>query len=136
MYNGCVFGFANLIFAIDTVDYKSIFFQVPEWPTTISISCQRRKSKYKLIICSKCCCKLAYALGSSPDFASNINWSELITYYFPWNHQRIIPANMYLFKINIRNTGKRCEIRRSDVFIIFEHISHLFLVFLLLTLNK
>ena len=62
-----------------------------------------------------------------------------------------IPANIYLFKVNNGNIGKRCEIcseltrkkpeqrqgRCSGVFIVnFEHISHLFLVFLLLTLNK
>ena len=64
-------------------------------------------------------------------------------------------TNIYLFKVNSRNTRKRCETRtkltiktperrqwrrswrRSCVFIVnFEHISHLFLVFLLLTLNK
>ena len=60
-------------------------------------------------------------------------------------------ASIYLFKVNNRNTRKWCEIcskliiktpeqlqwRRSGVFIVaFEHISHLFLVFLLLTLNK
>ena len=59
-------------------------------------------------------------------------------------------ANIYLFKVNNRNTRKRSEIcskltiktperrqrRRSGVFIVnFEHISHLFLVLLLLTLN-
>ena len=62
-----------------------------------------------------------------------------------------IPANIYLFKVNNKNTRRRCEIcskltlktpewrqwHRSGVFIInFEHLSHLFLVFLLLTLNK
>ena len=56
-----------------------------------------------------------------------------------------------LFKVNNRSTTKRCQIclkltiktpercywRRSDVFSAnFEHISHLFLVFLLLSLNK
>ena len=61
------------------------------------------------------------------------------------------PANIYLFKVNNRNTGTNCEIcskltikapeqcywRRSVVFIVnFEHISHLFLVLLLLTSNK
>ena len=61
------------------------------------------------------------------------------------------PANIYLFKVNNRSSRKRCEIfskliiktperrqrRRSGVFIVnFENISHLFLVFLLLTLNK
>ena len=60
-------------------------------------------------------------------------------------------ANIYLFKGNNRNTRKSCETclklttkipewrqwRRSGVFIgNFEHILHLFLVFLLLTLNK
>ena len=62
-----------------------------------------------------------------------------------------LPAGIYLFKVNNRNTRTRCEIyskltintperrqwRRSGVFIVnFEHISHLVLVFLLLTLNK
>ena len=61
------------------------------------------------------------------------------------------PAGIYLFKVNNRNTRTRCEIcskltintperrqwRRSGVFIVnFEHISHLVLVFLLLTLNR
>ena len=60
------------------------------------------------------------------------------------------PAGIYLLKVNNRNTSTRCEIclkltnktpegrhwRRSAVFIVnFEHISHLVLVFLLLTLN-
>ena len=62
----------------------------------------------------------------------------------------LIPAGNYMFKVNNRNTRTRCEIcskltiktperchlRRSGVFIVnFEHISHLVLVFLLLTLN-
>ena len=61
------------------------------------------------------------------------------------------PANIYLFKANNRNTRKGCEIcskltiktrewrhwRLSGVFLVnFEHISNLFLVFLLLALNK
>ena len=60
------------------------------------------------------------------------------------------PANAYSVKVSNRNTGKRCEIcskltiktpeRRqlhSGVFIAkFEHSSHPFLLFLLLTLNK
>ena len=60
-------------------------------------------------------------------------------------------AGIYLFKVNNRNTRTRCEIcskltiniperrqlRRSGVFIVnFEHISHLVLVFLLLTLSR
>ena len=54
------------------------------------------------------------------------------------------PANFYLFKVNSRNTIKRCEIcqfvntveSRSGVFMVnFEHISH-FLVFLLLAFSR
>ena len=60
------------------------------------------------------------------------------------------PADIYLLKVNNRNSRTRCEIcskltikiperrqwRRSGIFIVnFEHISHLVLVFLLLTLK-
>ena len=60
------------------------------------------------------------------------------------------PGNIYLLKVNNRNTRKRCQIRSKStikaqersycrhycVFIVnFAHISQLFLVFLLLTLN-
>ena len=60
-------------------------------------------------------------------------------------------ANIYLLKVNSRNALKKCKIcskltirtqerrqwRRSGLFIvIFEHISHLFLMFLLITLSK
>ena len=61
------------------------------------------------------------------------------------------PVGIYLFKVNNRNTRTKCEIyskltiktperrqwRHSGVFIVnFEHISHLILVFLLLTLRR
>ena len=57
------------------------------------------------------------------------------------------PANIYLFKVNNRNIRKSCEIcskltlkspePRVGVFIVnFEHISQLFLMFLLMTLSK
>ena len=53
------------------------------------------------------------------------------------------PANIYLFKVNNKYTRKKCGTSRntrttsSGVFIVyFEHISHLFLAFLLLTLDK
>ena len=66
-------------------------------------------------------------------------------------HHLSVPASVYLLKVNNRNTRTRCEIcskltiktperrhwRRYSVFIVnFEHISHLVLVLLLLTLNK
>ena len=59
-----------------------------------------------------------------------------------------VPTNIYLFKVNNRNTRKRCKIclkltiktskrRQTGVFIVnFEHVSHLSLAFLLLTWNK
>ena len=61
------------------------------------------------------------------------------------------PSRNYMFEVNNRNTRKRFDIcskltikaperrqwRRLDVFIVnFEHISHHFLVFLLLTLSR
>ena len=61
------------------------------------------------------------------------------------------PAGNYMFKVNNGNARTRCEIyskltiktperrhwRRSGVFIVnFEYISHLILMFLLLTLNR
>ena len=65
--------------------------------------------------------------------------------------ENILPAGNYMFKVNNKNTRTRCEIcskltiktperrhwRRSDIFIVnFEHISHLALVVLLLTLSR
>ena len=55
------------------------------------------------------------------------------------------PAGNYMFKVNNRNSRTRCEIcskltiktpeRRQWRIVNFEHISHLVLLFLLLTLN-
>ena len=71
--------------------------------------------------------------------------------HFKWRKFCKCPANIYLLKINNRSTKKRSEIcskltiktserrqwRRSGIFIVnFEYISHLFLVFLLLTMDK
>ena len=57
------------------------------------------------------------------------------------------PANTYLFKFNNKNPRKRCEIcskltintvkrRCGDLIVNFEHISHLFLVLPLFTMNR
>ena len=69
---------------------------------------------------------------------------------FLWMDRSPYPVGIYLFKVNNRDTRTRYEIcskltiktperrqwRRSGVFIVnFEKISHLVLVFLLLTLN-
>ena len=73
-------------------------------------------------------------------FIVKVNWKIKISF----------PAGIYLLKVNNRNTRTKCEVcskltikiperrrlGRSGIFIVnFEHISHLVLVFLLLTLN-
>ena len=58
--------------------------------------------------------------------------------------QNGVPVGNYMFKVNNRNTKTRCEIcskltikTPKRVFILnFEHISHVAVVFLLLTLNR
>ena len=83
--------------------------------------------------------KLKYSI-SLISYFWNLPWTATVMNYYP--------ANIYLFKVNNINTTKRYEIfskltvkrrkwRRSDLFIVyFEHIAHLFLVFLLFTVNK
>ena len=85
------------------------------------------------------------SVGVKMELAFSILWT------FCTSYRKSILANIYLFKVNNKNHRKSCEIssklttktperrhwRRSVVFIVnFEHNSHLFLVFLLLTLNK
>ena len=89
-------------------------------------------------------------------FTSNIPWKSYVlmmkkiliwTHLMQWNN----PANIYLLKVNNRNikkryeicslltvkTPQRCQWHLSGILIVnFENISHLFLVFILLTLNK
>ena len=75
-----------------------------------------------------------------------ISWNRIME----WRRKVPYPADIYLFKVNKRNTRARCEIcskltiktsewyqwRRSGVFVAnFEHISHHDLVFVLLTCN-
>ena len=82
-----------------------------------------------------------YFTGNSPKIPSiSITLENLKTF----------PAGIYLFKVNNRNTRTRSETcskltikktlewcRRSGAFFVnFEHISHLVLMFLLLTLKK
>ena len=72
--------------------------------------------------------------------------------YGGWHwYKNFFPAGNYMFKVNNRNIRTRCDICSkltikipewchwccSDIFIVkFEHISHLVLVFLLLTLSR
>ena len=81
--------------------------------------------------------------------AKKLMWSLspwLMVMVYGWGLHSLVPLNNYTLKVRYGNTIKRCEIcsklttktlerrqwRRSGVFIVnFEHISHLFLVFLL-----
>ena len=87
-----------------------------------------------------------YCICLSPLFKTCLMWTVECGEYRP----RWFPAGIYLVKVNNRNTRTRYEIcskltikiperrhwRRSGIFIVnFKHISHLVLVFLLLTLN-
>ena len=75
-------------------------------------------------------------------------WGKFDQNKYTNSKNRIRPGGICMFKVNNRNTRARCEIcskltiktperrqwRRSSVFTVnFEHISHLVLVFLLLT---
>ena len=85
----------------------------------------------------------------------SISWSDFVCKWLPIQikifKNMLYPANIYLLKVNNRNTRKRWEIwskltiktpegrhwPRFSVFIVnFEHFSNLFLLFLLLTLKK
>ena len=58
----------------------------------------------------------------------NIAKNAALLPYFKNNTKRLSPAGIYLLKVNSK--------RRSGVFVVnFGHISHLVLLFLLLTLN-
>ena len=72
-------------------------------PPAVIIISRGKKGKYTLLSVSKS------------------NWRAEIT--FNW----IYPANIYLFKVNNRNTGKKCE---------YKNVIDVALVFLLLTLNR
>ena len=91
--------------------------------------------------CESCLALLWFKLSSKPCH------SKALSTIMQINHS----ANIYLFKFINRNNRKRCGIcskltiktperlqwRRCDVFIVnVENISHPFLVFLYLTLNK
>ena len=73
----------------------------------------------------------------------NLSWN----YFFYYNFMETFPTDIYLFKVNNRNAGKRCKIcskltvktlyqgywRHSGAFIVnLEHISHLFSAFQIL----
>ena len=108
--------------------------QRPKFNFFSNVTYQRLKSSF---FCSK-----------SQKKDNTLNKETLIKYYII---SVIYPVDVYLFKGNIKNIRKRCEIcskltvkapeRRnwspSGVFIVnLQHISHVLLVFLLLNLNN
>ena len=93
-------------------------------------------------ICSKSFMITLYILIYTLCFIFTYTLASFQQAYF--NDGRVCPAGIYLRKVNNSNTRTRFEIcskltikrRHSGVFIVnFEHISHLVLVLLLLTLN-
>ena len=104
-----------------------------------SLYCESRKTLWKdsWFVCSKYLYYRIFLENSYKVFWRNVS-------------QKTFPANIYLLKVNNRNYRTTCEIcskltimtpewrqwHRSGVFIVnFGHISHLTLVFLLLTSN-
>ena len=84
-------------------------------------------------------------------YSQNHGTQNFISVWGPSVLKFFYPAGNYAFKVNNRNTRKKCEIcleltiktperhqwYRSGVLIVnFEHISHLVLVFLYLTLRR
>ena len=105
-------------------------------------------SDYATVTLKKSAVEISKKVANEPLFDFNCMTSQLLNYLSPH-----FPVGNYMFKVNNINTRRRCEIcskltlktperrykhwRRSGVSIVnFEHISHLVLVFLLLTLSQ
>ena len=88
--------------------------------------------------------------GYYSDTGSFFSYLEVSNFKKNYTFYPVLPSGIYLLKVNKRNTKARCEIcsnltikiperrywRRSVAFIVnFEHVSHLVLAFLLLTLD-
>ena len=88
---------------------------------------------------------LAIALSRLTDFSKKKLLRHKVSFQpkttisnerFRKTSNKYIPAGNYMFKVNNRKTRKRCEICSKFFIVNFEHISQLFLVFLLLTLSR
>ena len=92
-----------------------------------------------------------YCLQGVKEGYKGKKWVNRMILYDIATSIQTIPAGNYMFKVNNRNTRTRCGVcskltkkiqqrlhwHRSGIFIVnFKHISHLALVFLLLTLSR
>ena len=132
-------------------------YSVQMWENT-----DQKNSEYGLFLRSDCIAKITeieriivilHSIFLSPISELYDSVAKLLLLFFVQIsfNSHMIPANIYLFKVTNRSIRKTCEIcskltiktpepsqwRPSGVFIVnFEHISHLFLGLLLVTLNK
>ena len=143
-------------------NWKMIYINPCLYPDISSVAILKSCSRYCFISCNVTVLHAAQKMKfSSKNFFSKCGqirrklrlWSHLLKKSLMENFifcavtqcRPQYPANFYMFKINNGNTRKSCEIcskltiktperrRRSGAFIInFEHILHIFLVFLLL----
>ena len=82
--------------------------------------------------------RLMYILVSEKNKLNDIKTFPVFPFYTSWKHQKILPdpAGIYLLKVKNRNSGTRCEIcLKLTIKTPERRVSHLVLVFLLLTLN-
>ena len=128
--------FANIVDCIQPLAIFAKYFILGASQGT----CVFAKSKEKLGTLSFISEKIRIAISRVFDFKFSLNTDI-------WHY----PSHSYIFKVNNRNTRTRGEIspkltiktperrhwRHTGVFIVkFEHVSYLFLVFLLLALSR
>ena len=96
-----------------------------------------------IVLCSRNVYDVVIRFLSNYEVLVNIGMTCINNENTAMTLMSVYPAKIYLFKVNNRNTRKRCEMsskltikkqerrcRRSSVFIVnFELVSHLFLVF-------
>ena len=103
----------------------------------VKTKCYRTQKQWPRSCCYENFCKLPYNAPMTESSFIDKGWLDIFQY----------PSKIYLFRFDNRSTRKRCETcsnltiktpewsqwHRTGTFIVnFEHISHLFLLFLLL----
>ena len=134
--------------------YKQSFLPHKNGPSWIELKNVARSQQYQLLAVHPFSQKSSITdIWQAAKYTSEYNIISLAWLFFLLNLQnsQCHQANLCLLIVNNRSTRKRCKIcsklaiktpkrrhwRRSGIFIVnSEHISHLFLVLLLLTLKK